>query len=160
MVLTEYQQLCASQQDNSLFSVDWSPLFDNKYTEVALVNDFNYILDVFNEDEDLELLHNKLIQSLPDSCDLYSIEDGSIGHRHLVCDQFGPLYADKESIIKLYHGAVYDDVVRYRLLDKIYCHIAFPQYLGLRLKNEEIQMMAKSTSSLVPLVVVFPLHFR
>ena len=140
IILSEYYKLTKDNNNETLANIDWSDLFgpNNNYSDEQLVNDFNYILDIYNDDEDIQNLHNQLLQSITNKENaLNDIKEGSILHRHLICDKWK--FNTKELISELYFGCKdQNDIIKYKLLDKMYCHIMFPHILGLRLSSKDL----------------------
>ena len=68
IILSEYYKLTQDKKNETLANIDWSDLFgpSNNYSDESLVNDFNYMLDVFNDEEDIQQIHLSLLQAIDD----------------------------------------------------------------------------------------------
>eukprot|EP01084_Bolivina_argentea_P242962 407414_1 len=150
LILSEYYKLTK----NNKHTLIWSDLLGSQHnsSDEWLLSDFNFILDYLDDDEDLEQIQSQLLQHIVDKKDaLNLIKEGSILYRHLVCDQWQ--YKTMQSISALYFQCSnHNDIVRYKLLDKMYCHLMFGHVLGLRLTNVELQSIdiAQSSASKLP----------
>ena len=143
IVLADYYKLTKNSSNTTLSNLDWSVLFgaNTNYSDECLVNDFNAILDHLNDDEDIENIHDQLLQKIKPKDNLSNnMREGSISYRHLMCDQWQ--FDSKQKLSNLYFGCnEYSDIARYKLLDRLYCHIAYAHDLGLRLTTTELQSM-------------------
>jgi len=150
MILAAYYKFTKNSTSDMLANMDWGDIFGahNKYTAEWLVNDFNYILECNDDDEDIEKLHIKLTQCLDwdEASILSDFQEGSILHRHLICDKWK--YNSKQSIVDLYFGAKnQNDWIQYKLLDKMFVHIMYPHLLGLRLTSNELNAIQVAAAS-------------
>ena len=148
IILSEYYKL-TKDKNETLANIDWSDLFgpNNNYSDESLVNDFNYILDIFNDEEDIQRIHNRLLKSIDDKQDaLNNFNEKSILYRHLICDKWS--FNTKELISNLYFGCKdQNDIIKYKILDKMFCHFMYPHILGLRLSENELDSIQLAASS-------------
>lgn len=158
IILSEYYTLTKDNKNETLATIDWSDLFgpNNNYSDESLINDFNYILDIYNDNEDIQGIHNRLLKSIDDKQDVLNnfANEKSILYRHLVCDKW--TYNTKELISNLYFGCKdHNDIIKYKILDKMFCHLMYPHILGLRLSEKDMNLIQVAASSYHCLIFCF-----
>lgn len=150
IILSEYYTLTKDNKKETLATIDWSDLFgpNNNYSDESLINDFNFILDIYNDHEDIQGIHNRLLKAIDDKQDVLNnfANQSSILHRHLVCDKW--TFNTKELISNLYFGCKdQNDIIKFKILDKMFCHLMYPHILGLRLSENDLDLIQVAASS-------------